>query len=305
MTSILHLNTDYLTQAYKSGISGYRLSKELRVSLWVILDRLRKAGVVIRPSGTRKKLHLALEDATILRELTDGLLLGDGSISAKKPHLRIEQSNSRFGWLEDLQERFQSIGVRTRLTSIPSRVRIIEGREVVKTPSTVLCTPVCNEFRAERDRWYPCGKKRVPKDICLTPLSLAQWLSGDGVSRPEGGLELCTNGFLQEDVELLVSELYRQTGVRSTVGKTPRKGQFKLHILRKSEAVRFRDLVKPYMSRCCLYKLERVRPAIRWKKLSDEAASKIRALRKEGLLLKDLGQMFGVGTSTISLICQE
>jgi hypothetical protein len=61
--------------------------------------------------------------------------------------------------------------------------------------------------RDERIRWYRSldknSLKRVPPDIEISPVALAFWICDDGADKLHGGTSLCTNGFLEEDAELL------------------------------------------------------------------------------------------------------
>lgn len=58
-------------------------------------------------------------------------------------------------------------------------------------------------------KWYPNGKKIVPKDIKLTPVTVRQWYIGDGHFGKGNSyhLEIATCGFTSSDVEFLVNKL--------------------------------------------------------------------------------------------------
>jgi DNA-binding MarR family transcriptional regulator len=63
-----------------------------------------------------------------------------------------------------------------------------------------------------RDRWYVNRKKIVPKDLVLTPLTLAIWFCDDGcITTPNlpyrFELKLATQAFTKEEVEFLASSL--------------------------------------------------------------------------------------------------
>jgi len=254
-----HLNSSDLVEAYRSGTSAYRLAKNAGVSIWAILKRLREAGVTIRPDGVRKTLDLTSEGSQVFRELVDGLLLGDGSISRNKPSLRIEQSLVREGWLDDLQRRFSELGVKTGSTSIPQRTKIIEGRSVMKSPSRVMYLPLCDDVRAERSRWYPRNQKRVPRDLVLTPLTIATWFCGDGTHDQQGFLYFCTNGFVRSDVQWLADQLSVFAEARCVPVNAARPGEYKIVITKRGQALALANIIRPYMPECCLYKLRFVR----------------------------------------------
>lgn len=65
-----------------------------------------------------------------------------------------------------------------------------------------------------RKKWYPKGKKIVPKDIVLTPLTIRQWYIGDGClyRPPKNGrprITLHTTGFPMLDVKWLIERLIK------------------------------------------------------------------------------------------------
>jgi len=64
-----------------------------------------------------------------------------------------------------------------------------------------------------RKQWYPEGKKIVPKDIKLTPLTVRQWYIGDGylghLKKGRPNILLCTYGFSISGVEWLVKQLIK------------------------------------------------------------------------------------------------
>ncbi len=61
--------------------------------------------------------------------------------------------------------------------------------------------------RDERIRWCRSldnnSLKRIPTDIEISQVALALWICADGTDAVDGGTVLCTNGFLEEDAELL------------------------------------------------------------------------------------------------------
>ncbi|KKK81369.1 hypothetical protein LCGC14_2814130, partial [marine sediment metagenome] len=62
------------------------------------------------------------------------------------------------------------------------------------------------DFKKQRTRWYPQGKKIVPKDVLLSPESVLIWYLGDG-SVKKYSVTLHTNGFTQECVRFLIKRL--------------------------------------------------------------------------------------------------
>lgn len=66
------------------------------------------------------------------------------------------------------------------------------------------------DFTKFRKLWYPDGKKIIPKDLDISPLSLAIWFCNDGcliVTKQSTCIKIATNGFSKSDVEFLQRNL--------------------------------------------------------------------------------------------------
>jgi hypothetical protein len=58
----------------------------------------------------------------------------------------------------------------------------------------------------ENKRWYVNGKKIVPKDIIISPISCYWWFIGDGYNT-NGNVYLCTDCFSKKEVFFLVNKI--------------------------------------------------------------------------------------------------
>lgn len=290
-----------LAEAYATGVSAAALAREHGVSRWTITARLRKAGVTIRSSAKQgeRVLEPPLTDKFTYRELVDGLLLGDGSCT-QKANLRLEQSDVRFGWLEQVAEHLRLVGATCsflprgpKKSLLRSENRVIQGK-----PSHLLYTPVYQANHVEKARWYPEGVKRVPPDIRLTPFVVAHWFSGDGSSRgPRGTLVFFTNSFKAEGVDLLVSRLALDLGVQAHRAKGNRPGQHVILVTQLEQAMKLKAAIEPWMPECCQYKLRFVRPKIRQGRFS---RAQVRALRRSSLSSTELANQYGVTQTAMS-----
>lgn len=63
-----------------------------------------------------------------------------------------------------------------------------------------------SNFLDIRNLWYVDSFKRIPKNLILDQKSCYWWYIGDG-HRRESGVQLSTDGFLLEDVDMLVQKL--------------------------------------------------------------------------------------------------
>ena len=300
------LNSDALVRAYEAGESAASLARRYKANIWTILSRLREAGVHIRTrvEQNERRLNLGVYARAALRILVDGLLLGDGSID-EDGSLRLEQAKARRGWLTQVKGELAVLGGACRIIPRPPRVRVIEGRKIKGGGGHLLYTPAYVELKKERQRWYPRGVKRVPYDIRLTAVSVAQWLAGDGTYDQKGRLVFCTEGFVRCDVDLLVRQLGKQLAIRSARADSGREAQFKINILDKNEAVRLADLVRPHLPRCCLYKLRYVRapkkPEVH-RSLTTVQARRLLRMRKDGASYSMLAACFNVSVSLVAAL---
>jgi hypothetical protein len=289
-----------LVEGYSKGLSSTVLAKRLGVGRSTVLNVLRSLGVVVRrPSEwEEKRIGLGESDNQAFVEILDGLMLGDGSISQQNV-LSVEQSCVRVGWLNDLQQYLATLGIKSTLDEIvrPERYRK-DGRRLPSYKGFRLRSPAYVELRTQRDRWYPSGLKTVPPDVRVTPRSVAAWVSGDGTGSSAGTLLLCTDGFPVRDVELLINRLRSAFGVRpKLMGSVVRP---KIGVLRKDEVVMLRDILIPYLSRCCHYKFRYARPAQKRGSLSPDAVRDIRSKYDSGVRLVEMAQVYGLSRSAIN-----
>lgn len=64
-------------------------------------------------------------------------------------------------------------------------------------------------FTEMRKLWYPEGTKIVPSNLELNPTILLHWYLGDGNIGNENGIELCTDSFDENSMDILLEELYK------------------------------------------------------------------------------------------------
>lgn len=153
--------------------------------------------------GTKNSFEITLES----KRYIDGLLLGDASIpkpstkSGWSALLNQEFSIKFIEWAEQVKEKLENFGI--TLSPLPPRKRLLRGK---RYETVSLQTHSYPEFNSFRKRWYPNGKKEVPRDIDFNEATFSNWYLGDGclsVTRQGCHLYLSTEGFDNESLEFL------------------------------------------------------------------------------------------------------
>ena len=154
-----------------------------------------------------KSNHCKLSNKAI--EWINGELLGDGCLQSCSIYsARFQYGSKYLEYIEYIRDTLKSFGIKQ---SGKIRKTYIEnyGAYIFSYSSLSYV-----ELRPIRERWYPKGKKIIPKDLELTPLTCRQWYIGDGSlkHRKIGGqgrprIVLATHCFVIPDVENLIGKL--------------------------------------------------------------------------------------------------
>jgi len=198
--------------------------------------QLESKKVIISPPTDRKM------------EIINGALLSDGSIENSK------KSNYHFCETHCLADKeyveWMSAELGDWVSSINDGFSNYNGKKYLKSRLACHNHVMWNELR---QKWYPNGIKIVPKDLQLTPLTLACWHCGDGTNDPKTGvIELLTCGFTLDDVEFLRAELYK-LDIDTTIKFDRRfKKPYPIIYVRSISYLPFMELVKPHIVCDCM-----------------------------------------------------
>jgi len=195
---------------------------------------------------------------TELRELLDGLLLGDGSLYVNKKHKKptpcYQHSDNNKEYLLYIKSRFEKYNLLLSGKSedqIYTRYRWNKYSYSFKTRNNIILKPY-------RDRWYPEGKKIVPLDLVFSPITVLHWFIGDGTVQKTAystRIQIATHSFSSEENELLSLKL-NDIGIKSIVKTHIRAGNYLA--IRQRSCLDFLDYMDECPVNCYRYKWDKV-----------------------------------------------
>lgn len=173
----MYKNKDWLYQKYiVEKLSSIEISKIINVHKVTILNWLRNHNIPIRSNSESKHIWQAnhFDITNEFREWIDGELLGDGCLNSRSKYsARVKYSSKYLEYIDYIAESLKHFGI--------EQSGYIRKREPNPGAYSYHYTSKSyNELKDFHTRWYPNGKKIVPKDLKLTPVTLRQWYVGDG-----------------------------------------------------------------------------------------------------------------------------
>lgn len=153
------------------------------------------------------------------RQILIGMLLGDAHLErqrgARNARLKIEHSVKQSAYVDWKYAEWRE-WVRT-----PPKARVRRNRLGTCSTNIGFTTLSHVELEEFRLRFYWNHRKVVPRDLELTPVSMAVWFMDDGSRKSSQcrGLYLNTQSFTLGETELLQRVIRRDVGVETTMRK--------------------------------------------------------------------------------------
>lgn len=210
-------NKIWLKKKYiDEGLTTIEIGKLFGVGDGCIGRNLKRFNIDSRSRS--EAVHLSVANHCNLSqkaiEWISGEMLGDGSIQSVSPYSAyFVYSSKHFEYIQYIKNTLKLFGINGG--NIIKRYHTKERTEFAKQDYySYFYRSYCYvELFPFRKKWYPEGKKIIPKDLKLTPLTLKQHYIGDGslIHHKEGcpNLKLYTNGFTIPDTNWLVQKLIK------------------------------------------------------------------------------------------------
>jgi len=202
-------NKDWLINKYsREKLSMNQIAKLSGISDGTIKYFMKKYNISHRSQSEANHLargnHCELSPKAI--KWINGELLGDGCLCSQSAYsARFSYGSKYFEYCQYVSNILKSFGVKQTGNIREQYYKEYNSYVYYYTSlSYVELLPIYKQ-------WYPNGKKIIPKNIKLTPLTMRQWYIGDGyLKHPKNGrptIELATCGFLISDVNWLIRRL--------------------------------------------------------------------------------------------------
>ena len=192
------------------------------------------------PNVLQARKRLLLELSQRQKEILIGCILGDAYISPLGK-IRIEQSTKQRAYVDWKYQELRSL-------CYPALPREIVHTLPTGKQHTSVFFLLRQYFRLWRSIFYEGRIKIFPRDLPVTPLSLAVWYMDDGCWTGKKAL-ICAESFDGIYRENMQKALLDQHGIETVVGKNGRL------VIRKKFHDRFFSLIAPHIIPSMKYKL--------------------------------------------------
>lgn len=199
-------------------------------------------------------------------QMFDGVMLSDGTITNLVFGI-VQHGHEHMDWLQLIRSALISLGTPAAPPDLHTRVASLPRGPTRQPFSNQYEYSVLRSRRSlfihqQRERWYPERTKRIPEDLVLTPLCLANLYMGDGSSarcrNSRKTVQTCfyTQSYNLQSIELLESG-FRTLSIATgrSHDKKCSTGGVILTILQES-VDNFMTIVEPFITSSFKYKLK-------------------------------------------------
>ena len=214
-------------------------------SIW---RQLKKQYIPVRPSGYAQ--HLAMRNVVNLSDealqFLQGELLGDmGMWSQSAYSVGIVYTSKHEEYVTWLSNQLSNYGIKQKGTIREYKKAFASGNVA---SYFLYASRDYKDLRPVYDLFYPRGRKILPREIKITPLTLRQWYIGDGGRTGPRAVKISTYSFHEGDVDWARGEL------RNLGFSVSPPGKYNIIYIRSTSAQDFLDYIGPCPVSCYEYK---------------------------------------------------
>jgi len=237
-----------------------------------LLKNRTKSGINSKASVLDIKWNNRLKRIKItgrLKEIFDGLMLGDGGLSApargkKTAILMLSQTESKKEFVDDIYRKLKEKEVMIRYTTgNKEKDHIFKGKLIHTNKNTRIITRSYVDLRNEMFRWgyiNGIGKTKIPSDVSITPLTLAIFYMGDGSivqmhkkqNYQNYRIQFSTQCFSKQSLTQFKKKVEQRYGWKLKIGLHTSK--WVINIFYLQDILNFLKITKPHMINCFAYK---------------------------------------------------
>lgn len=202
-------NIDILKNHYFDELlSASDIAHKYGVTTGAVLIKFRRYDIKRRTLSESQKLKANyIELNNDIKDFINGLLLGDGSLiyAPNKKSCTYSHSDKNEEYLKWLKVQLETL--RIKCSTIKPHTN----------NSWCLKTLWYRDFVELRHRWYPKGKKKIPK-LKLTPIVLFNWYIGDGSYDSKSDSEkivICSE--FDNNGKSYINDLMNKTGIKTSI----------------------------------------------------------------------------------------
>lgn len=240
-------NPNYNQDYYQKNQFIQRISHRLK-NFKKKTDRLKQQYKITKSLWDDPVITGCILSDAYLRKIDDG----------QNSCFELEQSEKHKELVTFLEDYFTDLGIQTGTYRYLHKA--IRENDLPKWGIRVF-TRRSKFWTLMRKRWYPDGVKVIPKDLVITPKTLAFIFMGDGtsswndVNNHSSSIIIHTEGFDHDSVMLLKNKLYEygieiiNTQIKPNLGEV-------IRISRAKDVKKFMNLVQPFMLSSFNYKVK-------------------------------------------------
>jgi len=223
-----------------------------RATTWLTGDHpvlTRRGFVAVQELTSADEIAVGAGLSRVALQIVTGSLLGDGCIPRNSSHLQLIHGAAQEEYLR------LKAGSLAELQPCIGRGAVTAERSGERHAIVSCRTQASRALQVIRDRFYPGGRKHVPRDLHLTPLATAIWFLDDGYTKTKSDAsalaEVAAHSFVGDGIGNLVQTMRDELGLDAYLRES---SPGRIHFGSEG-TLRLSEMVAPYTPPSLRYKL--------------------------------------------------